>query len=1125
MNAYRIHTRYLQLSMFRNQFLILSVAFAIALGCGQKNSKESTAPARFQQMQGTGIEFTNAIENNEDFNIFSYRNFYNGGGVAIGDINNDGLADVFFTANMQSNKLFLNKGNWQFDDVSDKAGIGNKGEWNTGVVMVDINGDGWLDIFVCNAGFQNRKAPECKLYINNKDLTFSDSAAAYGLTNKGGYTTHAAFFDYDVDGDLDCFIINNSFIPVNTLNYANQRELRAKDWPVADFLKGGGDKLLRNDNGRFTDVSQQAGIYGSLISFGLGVTVGDVNGDLYPDVYVSNDFFEKDYLYINQKNCTFKEQLEEWAQHISLSSMGADLADINNDGYPDLFVTDMLPDSDVRLKTTSAYENFDVFRLKQRQGFYNQFMQNTLQINTRNGRFVETGFYSGVAASDWSWGGLIFDADNDGLSDLYVCNGIYQDVTDQDFIDFFANDIIQQMVMTGKKEEIEDVIKRMPSKPIKNKAFRNRGQLRFDDAGDNWGFTEPSFSNGAAYGDLDNDGDLDLVTNNVNMPCFVYKNNTQEQDKPHYLKLKLQGTGLNTFAIGSLIYLYAGEEIITRELIPTRGFQSSCDYTVTVGLGNRRPDSLLVVWPNHRFTRLLHPATDTMLVLKQPETGPLYKPAVSTDLPLLSEVANNLQKHKEDPFIDFYVERNVPMLISHEGPRTAVGDVNGDGRADVFLCGAAGQAGQLYLQAADGSFVRKTNAQLDADAAYEDVTALLLDADGDGDNDLLTGTGGNHQIMDSPDMQNRLYLNDGKGNFAKASQALPHTQGNTSVTAANDWDGDGDIDLFVGERCVPRSYGLVPKQYLWQNDGKGHFTDVTEKLCPAMNHLGMVTGAAWANLNGDGNKQLVVVGEWMTPRIFAYNGKQFAEVNTNMTALSGWWQSLAAADMDGDGKDDLILGNMGENYYLKPTAEAPARLWVNDFDGNGIADKIFTRTVNSKDVPVFLKREITDQIPSLKKQNLRHHEFAEKSVQELVQPEKKPGTLTYTVTTGSSYVAYSNGGGKFDVQRLPYMTQLSCINAILPTDLNGDGLKDLVLGGNQFGLLPQFGRLDASYGHVIINGGKRTVAWVEPRQTGLNIRGQVRDIALLPAKAGPLLLFAINDSKPVTLRIQPKPTR
>jgi hypothetical protein len=516
---------------FKSIYLPLFLILFLLISCRKNNVQ----PGLFQLMENTGITFSNDIHYTKDLNIFNYRNFFNGGGVAIGDVNNDGLADVFFTANMVSNKLYINKGNWQFDDITNKAGLSDNKNWSTGVVMADINSDGWLDIYVCNAGYKKGIPPENKLYINNHDLTFTESAKEYGLTNNGGYATHAAFFDYDLDGDVDCFIINNSFIPVNTLNYANKRNLRAEDWPVENFLKGGGDHLLRNDNGKFVDVSKQSGIYGSLISFGLGVTVGDVNGDHYPDVYVSNDFFERDYLYINQKDGTFKDECEKCLQHTSLYSMGADMGDINNDGFPDIFVTDMLPDNDYRLKTTTFFEGTDIYRLKEKSGFYHQFQQNTLQLNNKNGKFTEIANYSGVSASDWSWGGLLFDADNDGFNDIYVSNGINRDLTDQDFIDFFANDAIQQMIVTGKKGEDEDIISKMPSHPILNKAFKNMGNLKFSDVGESWGFTQPSFSNGAAYGDLDNDGDLDLVVNNSDQKAFVFRNNSRESGKNNYV--------------------------------------------------------------------------------------------------------------------------------------------------------------------------------------------------------------------------------------------------------------------------------------------------------------------------------------------------------------------------------------------------------------------------------------------------------------------------------------------------------------------------------------------------------------------------------------------------------------
>ena len=542
----------------------------------------------------TGIDFINEVKNGEDMNIFKYRNFYNGGGVAIGDINNDGLSDVYFTSNLGKNKLYLNKGNFKFEDISLKAGVEGKKVWSTGVVMVDINADGLLDIYVCNAGNSKGSQQNNELFINNGNLTFTEKAEAYNLADTG-ITTHAAFFDYDKDGDLDVYILNNSFIPVSSLNYSNKRELRDKDWDVADILKGGGDKLLRNDNGKFVDVSEAAGIYGSLIGFGLGVTVGDVNGDLFPDIYISNDFYERDYLYINNKNGTFSEKIQDWTMHLSQSSMGADMADVNNDGKADIFVTDMLPEPDDRLKTTTNFENYDLFTRKLNLDFYTQFMQNTLQLNNGNQQFSEIANYAGVAKTDWSWGALLFDMDNDGLKDIYVCNGIYHDLTNQDFMDFFANEVMQKMVITGKKAEIETIINKMPSTPIPNYAYKNNANLTFSNQAQNRGFDTPSFAPGAAYGDLDNDGDLDLVVNNVNMEAFVYKNNAEKNKQNHFVKVKLKGDQQNKFAVGSTVELFSGSEILRQELIPSRGFQSSIDYTMTFGIGNKKIDSLQVI--------------------------------------------------------------------------------------------------------------------------------------------------------------------------------------------------------------------------------------------------------------------------------------------------------------------------------------------------------------------------------------------------------------------------------------------------------------------------------------------------------------------------------------------------
>ena len=1082
------------------------------------SNKQAAPPTLFELKENTGITFANNIHNTKDFNIFSYRNFYNGGGVAIGDINNDGLSDVFFTANMGSNKLYVNKGNFQFEDITTKAGFVDKGKWGTGVVLVDINSDGWLDIYVCNAGFQQGISNENELYINNKNLTFTEAAKEYGL-NEDGYTTHAAFFDYDLDGDLDCYILKNSFIPVNTLNYANKRELRAEDWPVADFLKGGGDKLLRNEGGKFTDVSKEANIFGSLIGFGLGVTVGDLNGDHYPDLYVSNDFFERDYLYINQKDGSFKEDLENWMQHISHSSMGADIADINNDGYPDIFTTDMLPNDDYRLKTTSSFENIDVNNLKVSSGFFNQFMQNTLQINKQNGKFVETGFYSGVAASDWSWGGLIFDADNDGLSDLFICNGIYHDVTDQDFIDFFANDVMQKMAFTGEKEAVDEIIKRMPSHPIPNKAYRNNGELKFTDEATNWGLAQPSFSNGAAYGDLDNDGDLDLVVNNVNAKSFIYQNQSRERTRNNYIGFSLMGKGANSFAIGSTVRIHQGEQVITRELIPSRGFQSSVDYKLIVGLGNKPVDSVTIIWPDQTISRHKNLALNKSHTIKQ-EAAEKFTTTQSTETPTFFQLLQqDFDKHQEDDYVDFYYERGIPMMLSRQGPKAAHGDVNGDGLTDLYICGAANQPGQLYLQTA-GGFQKKKNIFFDRLANFEDVAALFFDADKDGDLDLFVGSGGNKAPALALEYQNRLFKNDGSGNFELDDRSLPNNGVNTSCVVANDFDQDGDMDLFVGSRNIPQNYGVTPQSSLLVNDGTGNFTDIAKIKNERIGQTGLVTDAVWTDVTKDGHKELVIVGEWMSPRIFTFKNNRFEEITTNMNSMFGWWRSVVADDLDNDGDDDLVLGNIGENFYLRPGESAPVKMWLSDFDHNGTTEKIITATTDGKDKPIFLKRELIDQIASLRKQNLKYVDFASKSVQDLFPSDEMNKAVKKKFNYNSSVVAWNNGNGNFTITKLPMMVQLSSVNSIICTDINGDQKKDLILGGNEFDFLPQFSRIDASFGHVLLNRGNQVLEWVSNKSSGLQLRGQVRDMVVVQTKKSKQLLVLQNSERPLLFNLR-----
>ncbi|MDE3211784.1 MAG: VCBS repeat-containing protein [Bacteroidota bacterium] len=1068
-------------------------------------------------MEHTGIDFDNKVIDGDIENSFLFRNFYNGGGVAIGDINNDGLPDIMLTSNMGQNKLYLNKGNFHFEDITAKSGMKQDSMWSTGVTFVDINGDGWLDIYVCNSGHMKSGNRRNKLYINNHDGTFTEEAHKYGL-DISAYTTQVSFFDYDMDGDLDCFMINNSPMPINTLNNANRRDLPDSLWPVANFLKGGGDHLYRNDNGHFHEVTQAAGIHGSLISFGLGVSIADVNNDGYPDIYVGNDSYERDYLYINQKNGTFKDELVDQMQSISMSSMGTDVADLNNDGYPEIFTTDMLPDNDYRLKTMGSFDNITYYNNKVKAGFYHQFMKNCLQMNNQNGTFSEIGNYSGISASDWTWGNLIFDADNDGLSDIYVCNGVNKDVTDLDFMDYFANDVIHQMILTHQKESVDKVLAHIPVNPLENKAYKNLGNLKFEDIGEKWGFTQKSFSNGAAYGDLNNDGALDLVVNNENGPAFIYKNNARTLTHNHYLGVFLKGKGMNTFAIGSKIRLYVGNQILTREVVPVRGFQSSVDYKQIFGLGKATHiDSMYISWPDRNYSRYVNLRVDTVLVLSQLNQKMLSPDTVARKLPppLLSQVPSHFDKHQENDYIDFYYERNIPEMLSREGPRAAVGDVNGDGLPDIFIGGAAGQPGQLYLQTKDGQFVKKPEKAFEDFKDFEDVAVQFFDCDNDGDLDLLVCPGGNSFPAISKQMQIRLYKNDGKGNFTLDPTAFPNNTTNIGVAIPYDFNGDGYQDLFVGGRDVPQEYGVTPTSYLFVNDGHGHFTDMAKTKNPDIASIGMVTSAAWADVVGDKRKELIIAGEYMPPQIFSYNGDHFVRVKTNLDSLYGWWQSMAVGDFNGDGKLDIVLGNIGENFYLEPDLTHPVKLWINDFDHDGTTDKILTKTVDGQDKTVFLKHELQLQFPFIKKENMKNAEYAKKTLQDLFPSDVLKSAIVKLFNYPHSIIALNKGNGQFDIEKLPPMAQISSTNAILPIDINGDGYPDLVLGGNNFGFPPQFGRLDASYGDILLNDHKGGFTRLNYFQSGVEVKGMVRDIKEITTPEKDYILFLVNDEYPV----------
>lgn len=1093
------------------------VCFLLVLGLiackkEQKQASEIKTDTLFSEMPAsvTGVDFVNTLRFDNEFNIYTYRNFYNGGGVALGDINNDGLIDIYFSANMDTDRLYLNKGNFQFEDVTQRAGVSGRRAWSTGVSMADVNGDGWLDIYVCNSGQIKGDDRANELFINQKDGTFKEMAKAYGVDDKG-YSTHAAFFDYDKDGDLDLYVLNNSFQAIGSFNL--RKQVRNTRDPL------GGHRFYRNDGEKFVDISEQAGIYGSIIGFGLGVTVGDVNQDGWQDIYVSNDFFERDYLYINNQKGGFSEVLEQSMRSISAASMGADMADINNDALPDLFVTDMLPGTDQRLKTKTTFDNWDRYKLNVENGYWHQFTRNMLQINNGDGTFSDVGRLAGVEATDWSWGALFVDLDNDGRKDIFVANGIYQDLTDQDYVSFIADEQTKRSIITRQGVNFKTLVDSIPVEPIPNYAFHNEGNLKFTNQAQQWGLGKPSHSNGSAYGDLDNDGDLDLVTNNVNMPAFIYRNNTEKQLKNHHhLKFELQGEAKNTFAIGTRITLKYQGQLQYLEQMPMRGFESTMDARPNFGLGKSKiVDTVLVDWPNGKRTLLTNVAADQTLKLKQIE-GKLVTPAPAPPAPKLFKeltVLNGVNyRHQENEFIDFDRDRLLYLMMSTEGPKIAKGDVNSDGREDFYVGGAKDSPGKLFVQNSDGSFRSINEAIWQADAICEDEEALFFDADRDGDQDLYVCSGGNEFSANSTALINRLYFNDGKGNFSKSPQILPTFNFEpTSCVDAADYDQDGDLDLFVGVRSVPLIYGIPVNGYILNNDGKGNFRNVTQQIAPKLLKLGMIKDAIWTDLDGDKDSDLIVVGEWMPIKMFRNNRGVFEDITeqAGLSNATGWWNCIEAGDFDGDGDADYVIGNHGLNSRFRGSKEHPMVMQVNDFDQNGTVEQITSVYNGEGTYPLILRHDLVGQLPQLKKKYLKYKDYAAQRVEDIFTSAQMQMTLKYEATEMRTSVLVNEGKGKFSLKPLPVEAQLSPNYGILIRDFDQDGHQDIILGGNLYGVKPEIGRFDSSYGLFLKGDGKNNFKSVLTRQSGLKLEGEIRDFQVIKVKGKEVLLVARNN--------------
>jgi enediyne biosynthesis protein E4 len=1089
-------------------FLFFSMC-CFNLCCRNKSALKQASLFTPLSASATGLQFSNTLKPTADFNMLKYMYYYNGAGVGAGDFNKDGKTDLFFGSNQGKNALYLNEGGMHFKDVTADAAIPDDGGWSTGISVVDINNDSLLDIYICRVGkykILNGKNSLliCK-EIKNGIPVFKDETEQYGLSFSG-FSTQAAFLDFDNDGDLDMFLLNHS------VNHDGNYSPRKNFENTYDSLAG--DQFFRNDNSRYTNITKLCGINSTKIGYGLGITVSDINLDGWPDIYIGNDFHENDYLYINQKNGVFKEALNDHIMHTSQFSMGVDVADINNDAYPDVISMDMLPYDPFFLKGSLAEDAYQTLKSKLQYGYNYQYARNNLQLNQRNGMFAEVAFYSGIGATDWSWSCLWMDFDNDGNKDLFVSNGIPKRLNDIDYVNYMIDDLVQDKLAKNKMEEKDlKLIDKFPEVKLPNRFFKNIGNAKFEDVSDKIADNPKTFSNGTVYADLDNDGDLDIVVNNILDPVLLYQNNAVTSNTS--VDITCTGVPGNINALGTRCYVFKGKEIISYEKYPVRGFLSSMETPLHVGYGSTTPDSVLLVWPDNTYEKISFDTGKHNMKLVWKKGLPVfnYSQIATFNAPLSKRMADITAEtglqflHSENDFNEFNREILLPKMYSTEGPALACEDVNGDGLEDIFIGSSKWKPSALFFQTVNGKFIKSLQPLFLQDSTYEDVAATFADVNNDGYKDIIIASGGNEFYSNDKWMQPRIYLNDGKGFLTRSENPFPGVYATQSCVAPCDFNNDGFIDFFIGSRAVPFNYGKVPTSFLLQNDGTGHFIDVTNQRAKDLSNAGFVTNAVWTDINNDRQKDLVLTLEWGGITAFVNTGGNFNK--KEIVGLHGWWNVVLPVDVDNDGDIDFIAGNQGLNARVNPTAAAPLKMYYNDFDNNGTKEQVVTFFQMGREVTLAGKIELERQMPFLKKKFLYAQDFAGATINEIFTAAKIKESQLYTADYFSNACLLNDGRGNFTVSELPWQAQLACIKDAVVFDANGDELPDILTGGNFYEQAMEFNRYDAGFGTVLINKGGGNFS--AENVNGLIIKNQVRHILPILLNKKPAYVVARNN--------------